>query len=107
MQNDVVLLKNIVAVQLKRKYGNDLEYYKSGQLNVAVDFYIESEGLAIIVINYFQSLERKKGITSFEVLKSKHPEITKFLVLTKSQEEIEETPNIKVQILPVLKYLLS
>ncbi len=107
MQNDVVLLKNIVAVQLKRKYGNDVEYYKSGQLNVAVDFYIESEGLAIIVINYFQGLERKKGITSFEVLKSKHPEITKFLVLTKSQEEIEETPNIKVQILPVLKYLLS
>ena len=107
MQNDMAILKNIVAVQLKRKYGNDLEYYKSGQINVDVDFYVESEGLAIIVTDYFQGLERKKGMTSFEVIKSKHPEISKFIVLTKAQEETEETSKIKVQILPALKYLLS
>ena len=107
MQNDMAILKNIVAVQLKRKYGNDLEYYKSGQINVDVDFYVESEGLAIIVTDYFQGLERKKGMTSFEVIKSKHPEITKFIVLTKAQEETEETSKIKVQILPALKYLLN
>ena len=107
MQSDMAILKNIVAVQLKRKYGNDLEYYKSGQINVDIDFYVESEGLAIIVTDYFQGLERKKGMTSFEVIKSKHPEISKFIVLTKAQEETEETSKIKVQILPALKYLLS
>lgn len=107
MQNDMAILKNIVAVQLKRKYDNDLEYYKSGQINVDVDFYVEKEGLAIIVTDYFQGLERKKGMTSFEAINSKHPEITKFFVLTKSQEETEETSKIKVQILPALKYLLS
>lgn len=106
MQNNTAILKNIVAVQLKRKYGNDLEYYKSGQINVDIDFYVESEGLAIIVSDSFLGLERKKGISSFEVIHSKHPEITKFIVLTKTQEETEELKDIKVQIIPALKYLL-
>ena len=107
MQHDIALLKNMVAIHLKRKYGNDLEYYKSGQINVDVDFFVESEGMAILVADHFQGLDRKKGVTSFETIHSKHPEINKFIVITKSQEEMEEMSQISVQIVPVLKYLLS
>lgn len=107
IQNDIAAMKDIVAIQLKRKYGNGVEYYKAGQLNVDIDFYVEEEGIAIIVSDYFQGLERKKGMTSFDTVRTNHPEITKFFVLTKNEEETVEYNSFQVQILPMLKYLLS
>lgn len=107
MQNDLTLMKNLVAIHLKRKYDNDLTYYKSGQINIDVDYFIETKGTAIIIVDYFQGMERKKGLTSFEAIQANHPEITNFIVLTREQEDVEQFTNYKVQIIPVLKYLLT
>ncbi len=107
MNNDEDIMKNIVAVMLKRKYGNDVKYFKSGQMNIDVDFYIPRQNAAIIVSSYFQSTDYKHGLISFGEIHKKYPEIKKFYVFTKDTSETVDYSDIKIQIVPLMKVLLQ
>ena len=97
------LLENIVAVNLKKKYGDDLYFYNK---NVEVDFFIPKEERAIQVSysladDVTKQREMKALIKLSEVYGSKNLEI-----VTWDEDSVFEGNGISIKILPIWKWLL-
>lgn len=107
MNNDESIVRNIVAILLKRKYGNDVKYYKSGQLNIDLDFFLPERRMAVIVSNQFQGNEYKHGLISFGEMVQRHPEISNLYVITGDKKETIDYQGIKICMVPILDVLLQ
>ncbi len=97
------LLENLCAIHLHKKYGEDLYYYNKG---VEVDFYIPSEETAIQVCYDMKddtTLAREKGAL---IKLSGHLEIKRALIVTRDSESEIEEAGLKIEVLPVWKWLL-
>ena len=98
------LLENIVAIELKKKYGDDLFYYKK---NIEVDFFIPKESQAIQVsysiadvTTYQREITALVKLTGFYKLK-------KVEVVTFSEETTLQENGITIQVIPIWKWLLK
>ena len=97
------LLENIVAIDLKKRYGDDLFFYNK---NVEVDFFIPKERRAIQV-SYTISDEttRLREIKALVKL-SKVYNLDKLEVITFNEEATLQENGATIQVIPVWKYLL-
>lgn len=61
------LLENAVAVYLKRRYGEEVYYYKSSKTGIDIDFFLPDENCAIQVAYSLEAAEDRetKSLTSF------------------------------------------
>jgi predicted AAA+ superfamily ATPase len=98
------LLENIVAIEMKKRYGNELFFYNK---NIEVDFVVPEQKIAIQVSYSIADVETKKREINALVQLSKRLEITKFLIITKDEEEIINENGIEIQVFPVWKWLLK
>ena len=101
-----VLLENLVALALLRKYGrNQLFFY---QHNVEVDFFLPEEALAIqVCYNLHENLDTyEREVKSLVKLSTRFPD-PRFLILTDADEETIRREGIKISVLPVWKWLLA
>lgn len=97
------LLENIVAIELIKKYGNDLFYYKK---NIEVDFFIPKESRAIQVsYSIADDATYKREITALVKL-SEFYQLKKIEVVTFSEESTLQENGITIQVIPVWKWLL-
>ena len=98
-------LENLVAVELIRRYEFDNVYFFEN--NIEVDFYIPSENLAIQVsmqvLEDVDTLERETK--AFVKLNQFIPD-TKCLLITKSEETKLNCDGIKIDVVPIWKWLL-
>lgn len=98
------LLENMVAIALKKQYGEHCYYYNQ---NVEIDFYIPDECLAIQVsynIDNDETLKREVNALQKAV---GHLQIKEMYIVTRDQERIIEKEGLTIRVLPIWKWLLS
>ena len=99
-------LENLVAVELIRRYGFENMYFFEN--NIEVDFYVPSENLAIQVsmqvLEDVDTLERETR--AFVKLNQFIPD-TKCLLVTNSEETKLNCDGIKIDVVPIWKWLLD
>ena len=98
------LLENLVAIQLRRLYGEDVYFYHN---RVEVDFYIPEIQLAVQVCYNLNNTEitRKREVNALLQF-AKHTEIKKMLIITKEEESIISGNGIDIEVIPIWKWLL-
>lgn len=107
LDGNTSLLENLVAINLLRKYGrNDaVFFYNKG---VEVDFYIPDEAIAFQVC---YDLNNSDGTFNREVEAlvklTKVLECKKLMVITRDSEQILETNNKTIEVIPAWKWLLN
>ena len=108
VDRNALLLENLVAVSLVRKYGLESVFYlKNARQRLDVDFYIPEEGLLVQVA---YSLDRTSDDRETEQLVRASriiKDARRFLILTKEEEGSLELSGIRIEVLPVWKWLLG
>ena len=101
---DTALLENLCAINLYKRYGKGVYYFNR---NIEVDFYVPDEKLAIQVsfrMSEEATLEREiKALVALHGLY----ETQRNLIITYEDEGIMERDGIKIEIIPVWKWLLD
>lgn len=99
------LLENLVAINLWNNYKGNVYYLKSQ--NIDVDFFIEETGTAIQVAysitNISDDRETKFLVEAAKTLK----EAKKFVIITYEEEKELNMDGVKIQVIPVWKWLLK
>ena len=109
IDKDAMLLENLVALQLFRLYGHDLEnervffYYD----NYEVDFYVPEAELAIQVsYSLHDDDTRKREAEALQKLSRRLP-CSRRIILTYDEEETITDQHGTIEVLPVWKWLLN
>ena len=98
------LLENLVAVQLRRLYGEEVYFYHNG---VEVDFYVPEMQLAVQVCYNLNNEETQKREINALLQLAKRIEIKKMLVITKEEESIISEQGMNIEVIPIWKWLLD
>lgn len=97
------LLENLVAINLWNNYKGNVYYLKSQNLDV--DFFIEETGTAIQVAysitNISDDRETKSLVEAAKTLK----EAKEFVIITYEEEKDLNMDGVKIQVIPVWKWL--
>lgn len=101
------LLENLCAIKLNKEYNRETElshlYYYNR--NVEVDFYVPEEGLAIQASYSLQNADtRQREISALVALNKIHP-LKKALVITFDEEETIDADGLRIDAMPVWKWL--
>ena len=99
------LLENTVAVYLKRKYEDEVYYFKSSQTGIDIDFYLPEQKTAIQVAYKLGDAEERETRSLFH-LAEKSNDIEKFIIVTNEEERIIEKNGIRIEVIPIHKFLL-
>ena len=109
IDKDAMLLENLVAIQLFRIYGHDIDngrvfFYNDGY---EIDFYIPDEELAIQVSYSLRDEEtRKRETEALGKLPNRLP-CRRRLILTYDEEETISDKHGTIDVVPVWKWLLE
>ena len=109
IDKDTMLLENLVAIQLLRIYGHDIDngrvfFYND---NFEVDFYVPDDELAIQVSYSLRDEEtRKRETEALQKLPNRLP-CRRRLILTYDEEETISDKHGTIEVLPVWKWLLD
>ena len=109
LNSETILLENLVALSLFRKYGHDEDnecvYFYNA--NVEVDFYIPEDELAIQVsysITDPETLQREKG--ALEKLANVHP-CSRRIIITYDEEDQLTDKHGTIEVIPCWKWMLK
>ncbi len=103
------LLENLCAISLYKKYNKDagapgLYYYNR---NIEVDFFIPEEGLAIqATYSLADTATRQREVAALIALNKFYPLKTAIIVTYDEEETIEEE-GIRIEVVPVWKWLMG
>lgn len=99
-------LENLVAIELIRRYGVENVFFFEN--NVEIDFYVPSEKLAIQVsMQVLDNMDTKERETrAFVKLNNFIPD-SRCLLITNSEEGTLECDGIKIEVIPIWKWLLE
>lgn len=101
---DTLLLENLCAITLYKKYGKELYYYNR---NIEVDFYIAVEGLAIQAsFRMSDEATLQREVNALVALHSLYP-LKKAMIVTYEDEGELECKGLKIGIVPVWKWVLE
>ena len=99
------LLENIVAVTLRRKYGEGSYFWNSK--NSEVDFVVPEDGLAVQVSYSMADADTfKREIDGLIKLSSVQP-VKRMIVVTMEEERIAEKDGFHIVLIPLWKWLLE
>ncbi|MCL2328602.1 MAG: ATP-binding protein [Bacteroidetes bacterium] len=97
------LLENLVAIELKKKYGEELFYYNK---NVEVDFFVPKEKLAVQAsYSITDDTTRQREVTALVKL-AKVADLNKLEIVTYNEEHLIEEEGVTIRVMPVWKWLL-
>ena len=98
------LLENLVAIQLRRLYGEEVYFYRNG---VEVDFYVPEIQLAVQACYNLNDTETtRKRETNALLQLAKRTEIKKMLIVTKDEENVILESGVEIDVVPIWKWLL-
>lgn len=100
---DTSLLENLVAISLKRQFGDELYFYNK---NVEVDFFVPAEKMAIQVSYSLTDDSTYKRETDALLKFAKFTELTQFMIITYNEERTTEQGGVVIEIIPIWKWLL-
>ena len=99
------LLENIVAVTLRRKYGDGSYFWNSR--NAEVDFVVPEEKLAVQVSYSMADADTLKREVDGLIKLSSVQQINRMIVVTMEEERIVEEDNSRIEVIPLWKWLLE
>jgi predicted AAA+ superfamily ATPase len=98
------LLENMVAIELRKKYGNRVYYYNK---KVEVDFYIPDEECAIQVCYSLKDAEtRQREASALTKLADRLP-VKDMMIITKDEEDVIPLDDHHIVVMPLWKWLLN
>ncbi|MDE6451117.1 MAG: DUF4143 domain-containing protein, partial [Odoribacter sp.] len=98
------LLENLVAINLRRKYGQDFYYYKH---NTEVDFYMPNEHMAIQVCYSLQEEETRIRETAALTAIHRFIPLKSAIIVTYDEEtEFQTDEDLSITVIPIWKWLL-
>ena len=100
------LLENVVALYLRRMYGDGIYYFKSNKTGIDIDFYLPEENMAIQVAYALGDAEERevKSLLSFA---DKTEGKKRLLIITNEEEKMIEKGGHIIEVIPLYKYLLG
>lgn len=98
------LLENLVAIQLRCAYGDDVYFYNKG---VEVDFYVPEQQLAVQACYNLSDIETYNREVNALLQLAKHIEVKKMLIISKDEERIIEEGGTIIEVIPIWKWLLQ
>jgi predicted AAA+ superfamily ATPase len=98
------LLENMVAIQLKRLYGDDVYYYSQGQ---EVDFVLWNAHIAIQASFSIRDAETRSREIKALLSLPEQLGISQRLIVTKDEEEVIVQDGCTIQVIPVWKWLIE
>lgn len=99
------LLENVVAISLRRRYGEGCYFWHSR--NAEVDFIVPDEGLAVQVSYSMENADTaKREIDGLIKLASVQP-LQKMIVVTKEEEKTIEQDGYNIELIPLSKWLIA
>ena len=106
MNSETAQLENLVAIELCRRYGTDNVYYFES--NIEVDFYLPEQNLAIQVSYSIldEATTRERELNALERLRNYLPDANCVLITNSEEAEIEYH-GIRIDVIPVWKWLLK
>lgn len=99
------LLENIVAITLRRKYGDGSYFWNSK--NAEVDFVVPEEELAVQVSYSMADTDTFKRETDALIKLVSVQSISKMIVVTMEEESSVEKDGYHIELVPLWKWLLS
>lgn len=103
MDSENLLLENICAVFLYKKFGDNLFYYKQ---NAEVDFYVPDLDLGIqVAYDIDDEVTRKREVNALAKL-NEIAKLNKALIITKNTEEKISVGELEIDVVPVWKWIL-
>ena len=98
------LLENLVAIQLRQLYGNELYYYHSG---AEVDFYLPEMQLAVQACYSLNDVETYTREINGLLQLTGRVNVKKMLIITKDEERVISENGVEIDVVPIWKWLLS
>ena len=100
------LLENAVAVYLRRRYGEEVYYFKSTQTGIDIDFYLPEENCAIQVAYSMEAAEDRetKSLISFA---GKTAGVKRLIIVTNEEEGTITKNGITIEVIPAYKFILE
>ena len=99
------LLENLVAINLWNNYKSNVYYLKSQNLDV--DFFIEETGTAIQVAYSITNISDDRETKSLVEAAKSLKEAKEFVIITYEEEKELNMDGVKIQVIPVWKWLLK
>ena len=99
------LLENMVAVTLRRKYGNSCFFWNSR--NTEVDFVVPQEGLAIQVSYSRSDADTAKRETDGLLKYAAMQEVKRMMVVTMDEDSVMECDGQRIEIISIQRWLLE
>ena len=100
------LLENSVAVSLREKYQDEVYYLKSSKTGIDIDFYVPSDGLVIQVAYSIQNDAFGREVGNLKRYAAASEEKQRYIIVTYEEEEIIEEDEIRIEVMPLMKFLL-
>ncbi len=104
---DTALLENEIAVALHDRFGEGLFYLKSAKNGIDIDFYVPEEGLAVQVAYSIEGQARVREVESLVRLARVQPDMRRYLIVTKQEQETIEADGITIEVVPAWRFLLK
>ena len=99
------LLENIVAINLKHKYKDEVFYLKSSSIDI--DFFVPEIQTVFQVAYSIKNISSQREITSLIEVTKSFNEAKQFVIITFEEEDSINIDNIEIKIIPIWKWLLS
>jgi len=98
------LLENMVAIELKKKYGEDLFFYHK---NVEVDFFIPQERRAIQVSYRMENdITRHREITALQKLAELY-QLNRLEIVTLDEKSTIQVNHRTIQVIPIWSWIIQ
>lgn len=101
------LLENIVAIQLHKKYGDQLWFLKSSVTGIDLDFVIPERKLAIQVAYSLNDSSIEREIKSLVTLAKRDNNYDQFYIITYDEEDTITIDDIEIKVIPLYKFLIN
>lgn len=98
------LLENLVAIELKKKFGDEVFYYNK---NVEVDFYVPKINTAIqVCLSLSQSDTREREVRALKKMAQAY-KLDRLQIITWEEDNIVNEDGLRIEILPLWKWVLT
>lgn len=102
-----VLLENVVAIALYEKYQDHLFYLKSTKTKIDIDFYVPERKTAIQVAYNIDEQAYEREVGNLVRLAKTDDSVERFMIVTSEEEKTLEVDGVKIEVVPLYKFLLS
>ena len=83
-----------------------VDYLKSSKTGIDIDFYVPSDKLVIQAAYSIQENAFEREVGNLKKYASVSEEKSRYIIVTYEEEEIIEKDGIKIEVIPLMKFLL-